>query len=177
MSLNSISKKKKSHKTKHFLHSKALTNSTLNEFCCNKNYYYWKVVNNSYTCMYCFQIYKYITLCIVLNKQRNIALILNIYCDTKSTVVIVLVFDVHCGVRDWTWPSCYYMYMSIILYSMDQRQLCIDAMEMFICVPGFYWVGVVDAILKCAIDGSSTFTTPAYFHFQIAVYSTLKQRN
>lgn len=67
--------------------------------------------------------------------------------------------------------------MSIILYSMDQRQLCIDAMEMFICVPGFYWVGVVDAILKCAIDGSSTFTTPAYFHFQIAVYSTLKQRN
>lgn len=28
--------------------------------------------------------------------------------------------------------------MSIILYSMDQRQLCIDAMEMFICVPGFY---------------------------------------
>lgn len=97
MSLNSISKKKKSHKTKHFLHSKALTNSTLNEFCCNKNYYYWKVVNNSYTCMYCFQIYKYITLCIVLNKQRNIALILNIYCDTKSTVVIVLMFDVHCG--------------------------------------------------------------------------------
>lgn len=85
------------HKTKHFLHSKALTNSTLNEFCCNKNYYYWEVVNNSYTCMYCFQIYKYITLCIVLNKQRNIALIVNIYCDTKSTVVV---FEVHCGVRD-----------------------------------------------------------------------------
>lgn len=95
LSLNSISMQNNPHKTKQFLHSKALTNSTLNEFCCNKNYYYWKVVNNSYTCMYCFQIYKYITLCIVLNKQRNIALILNIYCDTKSTVVIVLVFDVH----------------------------------------------------------------------------------
>lgn len=64
--------------------------------------------------MYCFQIYKYITLCIVLNKQRNIALILNIYCDTKSTVVV---FDVHCGVRDWTWPSCYYMYVHyLVLY-------------------------------------------------------------
>lgn len=47
--------------------------------------------------MYCFQIYKYITLCIVLNKQRNIALIVNIYCDAKSTVVV---FEVHCGVRD-----------------------------------------------------------------------------
>lgn len=103
------------HKTKQFLHSKALTNSTLNEFCCNKNYYYWKVVNNSYTCMYCFQIYKYITLCIVLNKQRNIALIVNIYCDAKSTVVV---FDVHCGVGHLA-TTC----MSIILYSMDQRQL------------------------------------------------------
>lgn len=102
------------HKTKQFLHSKALTNSTLYEFCCNKNYYYRKVVNNSYTCMYCFQIYKYITLCIVLNKQRNIALIVNIYCDTKSTVVV---FDVHCGVRDWTRPSCYYMYVHyLVLY-------------------------------------------------------------
>lgn len=69
--------------------------------------------------------------------------------------------------------------MSIILYSMDQRQLCIDAMEMFICVPGFYflyWAGVVDAILLCAIDGFSSFTTPAYFHSHIAVYSTLKKR-
>lgn len=130
LSLNSISMQNNPHKTKQFLHSKALTNSTLNEFCCNKNYYYWKVVNNSYTCMYCFQIYKYITLCIVLNKQRNIALIVNIYCDTKSTVVV---FDVHCGVGHLA-TTC----MSIILYCMDQRQLCIDAMEMFICVPGFY---------------------------------------
>lgn len=128
--------------------------------------------------MYCFQIYKYITLCIVLNKQRNIALILNIYCDTKSTVVIVLVFDVHSMWSQGLNLAILLLHvcpLSCIVWIKDN--LCIDAMEMFICVPGFYWVGVVDAILKCAIDGSSTFTTPAYFHFQIAVYSTLKQRN
>lgn len=69
--------------------------------------------------------------------------------------------------------------MSIILYSMDQRQLCIDAMEMFICVPGFnflYWAGVVDAILLCAIDGFSSFTTPAYFHSHICCLLHFKKK-
>lgn len=29
---------------KYFLHSKALTNSVLYDFCCNKSYYYCKVI-------------------------------------------------------------------------------------------------------------------------------------
>lgn len=40
--------------------------------------------------MYWFHMYKYITICIVLNKQRNLALIVNIYCDTKSTVIVLV---------------------------------------------------------------------------------------
>lgn len=89
--------------------------------------------------MYCFQIYKYITLCIVLNKQRNIALILNIYCDTKSTVVIVLVFDVHSMWSQGLNLAILLLHvcpLSCIVWIKDN--LCIDAMEMFICVPGFY---------------------------------------
>lgn len=95
--------------------------------------------------MYCFQIYKYITLCIVLNKQRHIALIVNIYCDTKSTVVV---FEVHCGVRDWTWPSCYFMYVHYLVWYGSKTtcvlmlwrclfvyQVLIFCIELFYCVP------------------------------------------
>lgn len=106
--------------------------------------------------------------------------VVNIYHNTKSSHS----FGSNNGPRSF---SSHGLNLAILLLHVRplsciewiKHNLCIDTVEMFVyrIFKFLYWVGVMDVILMCAIDGSNSFMTPAYFHSRtVFLYSTFKKK-